>query len=105
SATARSSSTTWSRSCASAPVKRAAKPSDTQGTKEQTEMKKFLVSLALCLSLLGAGTSGFAQAPAAAPAAEASAPAAAAPAAPAAAAPAAAAPAADAAAAPAAAAP
>ncbi|MGO4395641.1 ammonium transporter [Variovorax sp. M-6] len=68
-------------------------------------MKKFLVSLALGLSLLGAGTSGFAQAPAA-PAAEASAPAAAAaPAAvaPAAAAPAAATPAADAA--PAAAAP
>jgi len=63
-------------------------------------MKKFLVSLALGLSLLGAGTSGFAQAPAAAPAAEATAPAAA----PAAAAPAAAAPAADAAAAPAAAA-
>ncbi|MDM0017112.1 ammonium transporter [Variovorax saccharolyticus] len=62
-------------------------------------MKKFLVSLALGLSLLGAGTSGFAQAPAA-PAAEASAPAAA-PAAPAAAAPAAAAPADAAAAAPA----
>ncbi|MDM0053252.1 ammonium transporter [Variovorax sp. J22R115] len=68
-------------------------------------MKKFLVSLALGLSVLAAGTSGFAQT-AAAPAAEA--PAAAAPAAPAAAAPAAAPAAAapaDAAAAPAAAAP
>ncbi|HEY2257071.1 MAG TPA: ammonia channel protein, partial [Variovorax sp.] len=63
-------------------------------------MKKLLVSLALGLSVLAAGTVAFAQAPAA-PAAEASAPAAAAPAA---AAPAAAAPAADAAA-PAAAAP
>lgn len=67
-------------------------------------MKKLLVSLALGLSVLVAGTAGFAQTPAApAEAPAASAPAAAAPAAPAAAAPAAAAPADAAAAAPAAA--
>ncbi|MGR4868385.1 ammonium transporter [Variovorax sp. LARHSF232] len=51
-------------------------------------MKKLLVSLALGLSVLTAGVSGFAQTPPAAPAAEAAAPAAAAPAAPAATAPA-----------------
>lgn len=66
-------------------------------------MKKFLVSLALGLSVLAAGTSGFAQTPPAAPAAEASAPAAAATAAAPAAAAAAAAPADAAAATPAAA--